>query len=88
MHSYHSPADLEPLSRTDPDLWREIYGYMQVCLYDDDEVDLSFRVASEEDLPEIEALGTPEETATITLQYDDHSRTILNTGVLSVPYQR
>ena len=23
MHSYHSPEDLEPLSRTDPDLWRE-----------------------------------------------------------------
>jgi hypothetical protein len=32
MHSYHSPAALEPLSRSDPDLWREIYGYMQVCL--------------------------------------------------------
>ena len=62
MHSYHSPEDLEPLSRSDPDLWREIYGYMQVCLYEDDEADLSFRVASIEDLPEVEALGVAEET--------------------------
>ncbi len=35
---------------------------MQVCLYEDDEADLSFRVASEEDLSEVEALGVAEET--------------------------
>lgn len=76
MHSYHSPADLEPLSRSDPDLWREIYGYMQVCLYDDDEADLQFLVATPAELPGIHTLGPPEETTTITLLYDGQTRTI------------
>lgn len=76
MREYHHPDDLEPLALDDPFLWREIYGYMQVCLYEDDEADLQFLIATEEDLPEIQALGVPEETATITLQYDDQSRTI------------
>ena len=63
MHSYHSPADLEQLTSEDPDLWQELYGYMQVCLYEDDEVDLQFHIATQDDLPYIQSLGTPEETA-------------------------
>ena len=76
MQEYHCVNDLLDLSEEDPVLWRELYGYMQVCLYEDDEADLQFHVATKEDLPEIQALGVPEETATITLQYDDQSRTI------------
>ncbi|MBD1401891.1 hypothetical protein [Pelovirga terrestris] len=76
MREYYHPDDLLDLSSEDPVLWREIYGYMQVCLYEDDEADLRFRVATQEELPEIQALGTPEETATITITCQDQTRII------------
>ena len=76
MRHFHQYADLEPLITTQPDLWRELYGYMAVCLYEDDEADLQFLVATEEDIPTIQALGTPEETATIIIRSQDQSRTI------------
>ncbi|MBD1401324.1 hypothetical protein [Pelovirga terrestris] len=82
MREYHCINDLLDLSSEDPVLWREIYGYMQVCLYEDEEADLLFRVATEDDLPEIQALGTPEETATIILQNRTIQRIIFVTEVI------
>ncbi|MDY0269061.1 hypothetical protein [Trichloromonas sp.] len=53
MREYHCVNDLLDLSEEAPVLWREMYGYMQVCLYEDDEVDLRFLMATEDDLPAI-----------------------------------
>ena len=32
MHHYRSLDDLHPLSESDPELWREVYGFIPVCL--------------------------------------------------------
>lgn len=71
IREYHCVNDLLDLSEEDPVLWREMYGYMQVCLYEDDEVDLRFLMATEEDLPAIQALGTPEETGILAVSRED-----------------
>ena len=69
--------------REDPELWREVYGYMCVCLaeiseyadeVDLEECDLSFLVAAEPDIADVQTLGEPEEIATVDIRCDPARR--------------
>jgi len=61
----------------DTELWREVYGYMAVCVAEfletEDAADLedqnfNFAVASLEDVKYLRSIGEPEETATIDIK--------------------
>ena len=82
----------------DPELWREVHGYLSVCSaefleYGDAEElaehDFDFRVLTEEDFPLDESLDTPEECVVIDIHAGGESRRLLRvvypTGVLFVP---
>jgi hypothetical protein len=57
MQHYRSLDDLHPLSEADPELWREVYGFMSICLYEDEEVDLQFLVATGDDTDQLATLA-------------------------------
>ena len=66
----------------DFEMWREVYGYMSVCLAElmeyADEIDLeesgfNFIVATQEDADYIKSLGTPEEVTSINIS-DGHTK--------------
>lgn len=84
MRHFSNLEDLQSLN-DDPDLQREMYGFMSFCLaelleYTDEEDlvghDLNFQLATHDDLEEIRQLGVPEETAIIDLHCDGKSRRI------------
>jgi len=83
---------------SDPELWREVFGYLSVCSsefleYADAEElaehDFNFQIITDEDLPLTEELDTPEECVVIDIHADGESRRLLRvvypTGVLFVP---
>lgn len=83
---------------SDPELWREVHGYLSVCAaefleYADAEElaehDFDFRVLTEEDFPLDEGLDTPEECVVIDIHTGGECRRLLRvvfpTGVLFVP---
>lgn len=75
-------ADLHQI-KDDPDLWREVYGYMSVCAseileYGDEEDlidhDFNFVLLTEVDQDYLTGLGKPEETVTIEVRTGDQIR--------------
>lgn len=82
----------------DPELWREVHGYLSVCAaedldYGDEEElakhDFNFQVLSEEDLPLLGSLTTPEEFVRIDIYAGGESRCLVRivyrTAVFSAP---
>ena len=66
----------------DFEMWREVYGYMSVCMAElmeyADDIDLeengfNFIVATQDDADYVESLGTPEEVTTINIS-DGHTK--------------
>ncbi len=66
----------------DFEMWREVYGYMSVCMAElmeyTDEIDLeesgfNFIIATQEDSAYVESLGTPEEVTSINIS-DGHTK--------------
>lgn len=97
MIHIRNQSDLHLITH-DPELWREVYGYISVCIsefqeyadYDDLAVhDFNFSLISEEDINYINALGTPEEIVKIEIQPFDTTRIIYRvifvTEVLFIP---
>ena len=65
------------LIRNDPELWREVYGYLCVCASeiqeyaDEDDLedhDFNFLIASEGDMAYVQALGVPEEEVIVDIR--------------------
>lgn len=95
----HIPnLDSTAVLAADPELWREVYGYLSVCTaeyleYADEEElaehDFNFRVLSEEDFPLGNELDTPEECVIIGIHAGAETRRLLRiiypTEVLFVP---
>lgn len=100
MLHFRSLNDLQTLE-VDPELWREVYGYMSVCvneflqganpddLDDLDDHDFQFQVASENDVAYLIELGTPEEWALIEIISNEGTRCfcriIYTTEVIFIP---
>lgn len=83
---------------SDPELWREVFGYLSVCVaefleYADAEAmvehDFNFMVVAEEDLPAVEELGLPEECVRIDILSASEVRclyrVVYTTEVLFIP---
>ena len=73
------------LIRDDPEMWREVYGYLSVCAaelteYEDEDIleeyDFNFLIASDTDSDYIQELGTPEELVDINIHNGPDKRTI------------
>ncbi len=82
MRKFNHLNDLQALS-SDPDLKREMLGFMCACreelleYTDEDDLadyDYNFKLATDHDLDELEALGMPEEIAIIDICCDGKSR--------------
>jgi len=65
------------LIRDDPELWREVYGYLCVCISEIQEYadesdledhDFNFVIASESDIDYVQALGVPEEEVVVDIR--------------------
>ena len=92
MHHFHQYADLDPLYDTQPELWRELYGYMAVCRkeledYGDPDDDVDFCLATEDD--DLTDLDDPEEWVLISIHSSDSTyliyRIVFVSHVLFVP---
>lgn len=73
------------LIRDDPEMWREVFGYLSVCTaelkeYTDeedlDEYDFNFLVATEADFDYVQNLGVPEEIVDIDISSGQERRKI------------
>ena len=73
------------LIRDDPELWREVYGYMCVCIaelgefadeVDAEEYDLNILIASESDIDYVKGLGIPEEVVIIDIRCEPARRVL------------
>ncbi|MDO3378105.1 hypothetical protein [Geoalkalibacter halelectricus] len=84
----------------DPELWREVYGYLSVCIaefleYGDpedlEEHDFNVQILDDGDEPVLQALGSPEEAVRIDIQTSDGSRCLYRvvypSEILFVPEQ-
>jgi len=75
----------------DPELYREVTGYLLYCIHEsmEDDDDFNFSVLQESDLPMINDLGPPEETVQINIKADGHIitmyRIIYPTEVMFIP---
>lgn len=83
MRHFRNLQDLQSLD--DVDIQREMSAFMHICReeyleyadeVDLDEHDFNFQLATDQDLDELKALGTPEEEAIINLRCNGESRTI------------
>ncbi len=95
----HIPnLDSTDVLASDPELWREVHGYLSVCVaefleYADAEElaehDFNFQVLSEKDRPFLESLTTPEEFVRIDIYARGESRClyriVYTTEVLFIP---
>ena len=79
-----------------PELQREVISYLLYCQYEiqqysdeDDDHDFNFSVFQKSDLPMLNDLGSPEETAQINIKADGHIITIYRivypTEVIFIP---
>ena len=79
-----------------PELQREVISYLLYCRYElqesadeEDDHDFSFSVFQKSDLPILNDLGTPEETAQISINADGHIitmyRIVYPTEVIFIP---
>ena len=84
MKCFNTLADLDAV-KTDPELWREIYGYMQVCAAEireyADEIDLEEHdfntvLITETEEAYLLKLGVPEEMSTVTINLGHQQRVI------------
>ncbi len=82
MITFHSLDDLHAIE-DDPDLWREVFGFMSVCVNeflqfaepeDMEDHDFQFKVAEDADASELVELGQPEEWAKIEIASSDGVR--------------